>query len=162
MTKQKKSLPSDLGVEFKNQSGEHTGTILGDRGLFWKVRDDAGEEYQVKKTSIKRQFPLEEQEPVSPPHTLLGLLNPTPAAAAAPAPASTKSKDKDPDLVTLADLCAEYSVVGRIARRRLRGKFGKIGTGERWEWSKSDPKLADIRALFAPAPASAAADPDEE
>ena len=167
-TKQPKALPEFLGVEFKNQSGQHTGTILEDRGLFWKVRDEAGEEYQVKKTSIKRQFQLEEVEEDLPAPagtlsaSLAGLLNPTPAPAPAAAKAEPKSKDKDPDLVTLADLCTECGIVGRIARRRLRKAYGVIGTGDRWEWRKTDPKLAAVRALLTakadaePAPAPAA------
>lgn len=148
-TKQPKALPEFLGVEFKNQTGEHTGTILEDRGLFWKVRDEAGEEYQVKKTSITRQF--EEQRPAGTlSASLAGLLNPQPAPA--PAPAPTEKPAKDPDLVTLADLCKECGIVGRIARRRLRKAYGVIGTGDRWEWKKDDAKLEAVRKLLSAKP----------
>ena len=170
-TKQPKALPEFLGVEFKNQTGQHTGIILEDRGLFWKIRDDADEEYQVKKTSITRQFDASEaydQEELPESHrtlsaSLAGLLNPTPPApapAAAKAEPKSKDKDKDPDLVTLADLCTECGIVGRIARRRLRKAYGVIGTGDRWEWRKTDPKLAAVRTLLTakadaePAPAA--------
>ena len=158
MAKTKKSLPEFLGVEFKNQSGEHTGIILEDRGLFWKVRDDADEEYQVKKTSITRQFDAAELEPQAPAGTLsaslAGLLkDPEPAPADKPAP---KAKaEVDPDLVTLAALCKEYGIVGRIARRRLRSAFNQVGTGSRWEWKKDSADLVKVRTLLAPKPAPA-------
>lgn len=154
-TKQPKALPEFLGVEFKNQSGHHTGIILEDRGLFWKVRDDADEEYQVKKTSITRQFDDSElapssQSPGTLSASLAGLLNPQPAPA--PAPAPTEKPAKDPDLVTLADLCKECGIVGRIARRRLRKAYGVIGTGDRWEWKKDDAKLEAVRKLLSAKP----------
>lgn len=157
MAKTKKSLPANLNVAFKNQSGEHTGTILEDRGLFWKVLDDTGEEYQVKKTSC-----TEIEPPAAPVGTLsaslAGLLNPGNPMEAGPKPAAPK--EKDPNLVTLAELCTEYGIVGRIARRRLRSSFGQVGTGSRWEWKKDSADLAKVRGVLAPKPAPATpADP---
>ena len=145
-TKSAKPLPANLGVSFKNQSGEHTATILEDRGLFWKVRDEADEEYQVKKTSCTAAD-LPEPVPGTLSASLAGLMNANPT----PAPkAEKKAKaEKDPDLVTLADLCTELGIVGRIARRRLRKAKGLVGTGGRWEWKKSAPELAEIRTLLA-------------
>ena len=146
--KTKKPLPAALSVEFNHQKELRTGTILEDRGLFWLVRDQDDEEYPVKKTSILRQWEPE-PEPASPEHTVTSLL----LGGTTPAPAPATPAAKDPDLVTLADLCAEYGIVGRIARRRLRSKFTQVGTGSRWEWKKTDPKLTEVRALLAPAPA---------
>jgi hypothetical protein len=141
--------------------------------LFWKVRDDADEEYQVKKTSITRQFDAAELEPQAPAGTLsasltgllkypagtlsaslTGLLKgPEPAPTDKPAP---KAKaEVDPDLVTLAALCKEYGIVGRIARRRLRSAFNQVGTGSRWEWKKDSADLVKVRTLLAPKPAPA-------
>ena len=152
MAKTKKPLPANLNVAFKNQSGEHTGIILEDRGLFWKVRDDADEEYQVKKTSC-----TEIEPPAAPAGTLsaslAGLLNPGNPMEAGPKPAAPK--EKDPDLVTLAELCTEYGIVGRIARRRLRSSFGQVGTGSRWEWKKDSAELDKVRGILAPKPAPA-------
>ena len=145
-TKSAKALPANLNVAFKNQTGEHTATILEDRGLFWKVQDETGEEYQVKKTSCT------ECEPPAPvagtlSTSLAGLLN----AAPAPAPEAKAPKakaEKDPDLVTLAELCQELRIVGRIARRRLRKALGQVGTGSRWEWKKASEELAKVRDLL--------------
>ena len=153
-TKSAKALPANLNVAFKNQTGEHTGTILEDRGLFWKVRDESDEEYQVKKTSCT------EIDPPAPAAgtlsaSLAGLMN----AAPTPAPEKKKEKaEKDPDLVTLAELCQELRIVGRIARRRLRKALGQVGTGSRWEWKKASEELAKVRDLLTakeePAPAA--------
>lgn len=156
-----KTLPALLGIEFKNQTGEHTGTILEDRGICWKILDDEGEEYQVKKSSVTRQFDAAELAPKPAPAgtlsaSLAGLL----AADPAPAPAAKAAKaEKDPDLVTLAELCVELRIVGRIARRRLRKALGQVGTGSRWEWKKASEELAKVRALLTtpaadPAPAA--------
>jgi len=162
MTKPKKTLPANLCVAFKNQTGEHTGTILEDRGLFWKVRDDADEEYQVKKTSCT------ECDPPTPvagtlSASLASLINADPAPAA---PVEKKAKvEKDPDLVTLAELCVELRIVGRIARRRLRKALGQVGTGSRWEWKKASEELAKVRSLLTVAPPVATApeaDADDE
>ena len=155
MAKTKKSLPANLNVAFKNQSGEHTGIILEDRGLFWKVLDDADEEYQVKKTSCTE---IDPPAPVAGTlsASLAGLLKEAdPAPTDKPAP---KAKaEVDPDLVTLAALCIEYNIVGRIARRRLRSSFGQVGTGSRWEWKKDSADLIKVRGILAPKPAPAAA-----
>ena len=160
MAKTKKSLPANLGVSFKNQTGEHTGTILEDRGLFWKVRDEAGEEYQVKKTSCtEADLPAPVAGTLSA--SLAGLLNQDPKPE--PAPAKKAKVEKDPDLVTLAELCQELRIVGRIARRRLRKALGKVGTGERWEWKKASEELAKVRTLLtAPVEAEPAAKDDAE
>lgn len=154
MTKTTKTLPAFLGVEFKNQTGEHTGTILEDRGICWKIRDDEGEEYQVKKASVTRQFDaaeLEEDDLPAPAGTLsaslAGLLNADPAPAPA-AKATPAAKVIDPDLVTLGQLCTECGIIGRIARRRLRKAFGVIGIGERWEWKKGSADLDKVRSLL--------------
>jgi hypothetical protein len=155
-----KALPALLGVQFKNQTGEHRAIILEDRGLFWKVRDDEDEEYQVKKTSVTRQFDAAELEPAPAPAptlsaSLAGLLNAAPAPTPAPA---TKKAEKDPDIVTLAELCVELRIVGRIARRRLRKALGQVGTGSRWEWKKASEELAKVRSLLS-SPDPAAVDP---
>ena len=143
MTK-KSNLPANLAVAFTNQTGEHTGTILENCGITWKVQDEAGDIYQVRKTSCREADPV----PASTdPTSLAGQLS---AAANPPAPKVKKEKgaDKDPDLVTLAELCAELKIVGRIARRRLRKSLGKVGAGARWEWRKASEELAKVRTIL--------------
>ena len=42
-----------LKIKFKNATGEHTGTILKNRGIAWFVREDGtGEEYPVPKRQV--------------------------------------------------------------------------------------------------------------
>lgn len=170
MAKQPKPLTLETSIEFKNATGEHTGTILADRGIAWLVLSE-GETYPVPKKQVTRQWaPTEEEQAATleeaqeldqaeeelygKPSTLAQQLAGTPA----PAPAAPKAKEKDPDLVTLADLCTEYKIVGRIARRRLRGSIGTVGTGSRWEWKKDSADLVKVRAILNP-PAPVAADP---
>jgi hypothetical protein len=75
---------------------------------------------------------------------------------AKPAPTATKP-ERDPNLVTLKQLCFDLDLEPRIARRRLRGSIGTIGTGSRWEWTAGSEELNKVRAILAkPAPAAEA------
>lgn len=154
MAKKPLPLPPNLRVAFTNQNGDHTATIIENCGITWKVTDEAGDTYQVRKTSCREADPL----PANPdPTSLAGQLT---AAGNPPTPKTKKEKgaDKDPDLVTLAELCTELKIIGRIARRRLRKSLGKVGAGARWEWRKASEELAKVRTILT----SAAQDTNDE
>lgn len=52
-----------LCIEFKHQGETRTATILKNRGITWMVRDMDGEEYQVQKRHVVRQW--EEVDPAA-------------------------------------------------------------------------------------------------
>lgn len=167
-------------IEFKNASGLHIAEVLANKGIYFQVRDDAGEEYAVPKKQVVRG-PWEEIEDDeeelnnfnakmdaqdaedeaefqalkdnAASHSLLGAA--LVQAQAEPAPKVKKNKadptPKDPNLVTLKQLCFELGVIPRIARRRLRKALGQVGTGSRWEWTKDSAEYSKVKlALAAP------------
>ena len=156
--------PENTYVEFKQQGQLRVALILENRGLCWKVRDEkTGEEFQVQKRSVTRQWveePEEESAPTTAPSpefsSMLGQLNGQAAAQGKPAPKAKEKKEqaeRDPNLVSLKELCFELKVEPRIARRRLRKAVGQVGTGSRWEWMKDSDALAAVKAVLSnPAP----------
>ncbi len=150
-------------IEFKNASGTHIAEVLANKGIYFQVRDDAGEEYAVPKKQVIRG-PWEEPTIEEEVAELTQARGPSLAAALAQVQATDKAKaqpkakkdpaptaERDPNLVTLKELCFELNVVPRIARRKLRKALGQVGTGSRWEWTKGSEELATVtKALSAP------------
>lgn len=50
------------------------------------------------------------------------------------------------DIITVKQLASELGLEGRLLRKKLRKKYAR--TDGRWEWSKSDPILTEIRSIF--------------
>lgn len=150
-------------IEFTNASGTHTATILSNRGIYFQVRDLAGEEYAVPKKQVTRQWEeeelTEEEELMEEVRTNMAAHAPTLAQAlaqvqatdAAPKPKKEPKAvvEVDPNLITLKQLCFDLDVVPRIARRKLRKALGNIGTGSRWEWQKGSEELAVVTKTLA-------------
>jgi hypothetical protein len=158
-------------IEFTNASGTHTATILMNKGIYFQVRDLAGEEYAVPKKQVTRQWEeeeLTEQEELeaeaaalSANHSptlaqALAQVQATDAAKSAPKAKKEPAapKEIDPNLITLKQLCFDLNVVPRIARRKLRKALGNIGTGSRWEWQKGSEELVKVQLALTTAPAA--------
>ena len=139
-------------VEYKAANGGGIVKIVSNRGIAWQVQDDEGNLFLVQKKLVVRG-PWEEDEsdstptPAPVPGSLAGQL--TAAVSASKPPKKAAASDAaDPDLVTLKQLCFELDLEPRIARRRLRGSLGTIGTGSRWEWKRDTEELNKVRALL--------------
>lgn len=136
-------------IEVKSANVSGIFQIVSNRGVCWQVQDDEGELFLVQKKQVVRG-PWDETEeddtpaPTSTPSVAAQLT----AATAKPKPAPS-TKERDPDLVTLKQLCFDLDLEPRIARRRLRGSIGTIGTGSRWEWKAGSDELNKVRALLA-------------
>lgn len=50
------------------------------------------------------------------------------------------------DIITVKQLASELGLEDRLLRKKLRKKYAR--TDGRWEWSKSDPILTEIRSIF--------------
>lgn len=155
-------------IEFTNATGTHTATILSNRGIYFQVRDLAGEEYAVPKKQVTRQWEEEElteqeeleaeAQALTANHAptfaqALAQVQATDAAHAQPRAKKEPSapKEVDPNLITLKQLCFDLNIVPRIARRKLRKALGNIGTGSRWEWQRGSEELVKVQlALSAP------------
>ena len=156
--------PKNTHIEFKKQGQETTALILDNRGLTWFVRDDkTGEEYQVQKKSVLRQW-VEDPAEVDPDEDgikeregaslmeALGELGKS--GASDPQPTRTEARaaapetPENPNLVTLKQVCFDLKVEPRIARRRLRKAVGQVGTGNRWEWDKTSDAYAAVLAVL--------------
>lgn len=164
-------------IEFKNASGLHIAEVLANRGIYFQVRDDEGEEYAVPKKQVTRgpwEEPTDEEEEMEAirnsvqAHPLFAQALAQATAAPVPTPKAKKEKpapaERDPNLVSLKQLCWDLDLEPRIARRRLRKAVGHVGTGGRWEWMKDSPEYAAVqKALAAPvADAEPVADADDE
>lgn len=147
-------------IEFKNASGTHIAEVLANKGIYFQVRDDAGEEYAVPKKQVTRG-PWEEPTIEEEAAELTQARGPSLTAALAQIQATDKAKAEPkakkepaaatPNLVTLKQLCFDLNMVPRIARRKLRKVMGQVGTGSRWEWAKDSEELAAVtKALSAP------------
>jgi hypothetical protein len=158
-------------IEFTNATGTHTATILKNKGIYFQVRDLAGEEYAVPKKQVTRQWEeeelTEEEELMEEVRANMAAHAPTLAQALAQvqatdaaksAPKAKKEpaapKEIDPNLITLKQLCFDLNVVPRIARRKLRKALGNIGTGSRWEWQKGSEELVKVQLALTTAPAA--------
>lgn len=151
---------TDTTVRFLVDGTEHTGTLKAKKGLFWQVETEPG---ILKNIPVKAIIQDQEPDPApaapaprmgpSNTNTLAGQLAGIQKAAeeqkTRPERKKAEKKAVDPDLITLAALCQEAKILGRIARRRLRKEFGTLEEGARWEWNKDDPVLVKIRAILA-------------
>ena len=165
-------------IEFKNASGLHIAEVLANRGIYFQVRDDEGEEYAVPKKQVTRgpwEEPTDEEEADADnliadaaAHPILGAMLSQMQKDPVPTPKAKKEKaapaERDPNLVSLKQLCFELDLEPRIVRRRLRKAVGHVGTGGRWEWMKGSQELLNaMLALAAPAAdAGPVADADDE
>lgn len=149
-------------VRFTLNNEEHTGTLIAKKGLFWEVETEPGitKKVPVKAILNKADFdlPAPGDTRMGPaaapaaPGTLAAQLETLEKAQAERSPskkAAAKKAEKDPNMLELADLCKEYGVLGRIARRRLRKVLGKLPQGERWAWSKDSEALTRVREILA-------------
>ena len=151
-------------IEFKNASGLHIAQVLANKGIYFQVRDQVGEEYAVPKKQVTRgpwdEEELTEQEELEAEAAELNARRGSSLASALaqvtdpePAPKGKKEKaapaERDPNLVTLKELCFQLDVIPRIARRKLRKAVDHVGTGGRWEWTKGSPELAAVEKALA-------------
>lgn len=158
-------------IEFKNASGLHIAEVLSNKGIYFQVRDDEGEEYAVPKKQVTRG-PWEEPTAEEEAQELTANHAPTFAQALAqvqatdPTPKAKKEKpapaERDPNLVSLKELCFELNVIPRIARRKLRKAVGHVGTGGRWEWTKGSPEYDAVQKALAAPSAQEEADAEED
>ena len=170
---------TDTTVRFIHDGAEFTGRLIAKKGMFWQVETEPGIVKNVPIRSIIQDTPPEVQaDPAPAAGNRIGPANPNTMAAQLaaaqrqaqeekekPAKKEKAKKGADPDLVSLADLCKEAKILGRIARRRLRKVYGTLQDGARWEWKKDDAELEKIRALLAakedPAPEADQEEDDE-
>lgn len=70
-----------------------------------------------------------------------------PAKKSAGAKKPTKKAESTEGMITLAQICEEMGVEGRIARRKLRGsEIKKPGTT--WAWPEGDEGISEVKDLL--------------
>ena len=155
-------------VEIKSANVNGVYEVVANKGVCWQVQDEDGGKFLVQKKQVVRgpwEEPTEAEEAEAekalasaPPTSLLGQLNgaahsePAKKERKAKGTSERKTRERDPNVVTLKELCADLNLEPRIARRRLRGGIGHVGTGARWEWVKDSEELAKVRKVLAPEP----------
>ena len=148
-------------VEVKSANVSGIFQIVSNRGVCWQVRGEEGDTFLVQKKQVVRgPWEETEEEPTPTPNptsTSSVAAQLVAATTAKPSRAAAATKERDPNLVTLKQLCFDLDLEPRIARRRLRGSVGQVGTGSRWEWEAGSEELDKVRALLAKAPAPAPA-----
>lgn len=142
-------------VTFTTRDGEvKTGTLMKRQGALIQVM--VGEDAQWVKSSL---VTLESASPVPSPVGTTGTGRIAAELEKAqtkekPAPKAKKeSKERDPDEVCLKDICEDYGIVPRIARKKLRKAFGTLenqadGEASRWCWPADSDDLVKVYALL--------------
>lgn len=139
-------------VTFTTRDGEtKTGTLMKRQGALIQVM--VGEDAQWVKSSL---VTLESASPGQSPATGTGrIAAELEKAAAKPekAPKAKKEpKERDPDEVCLKDICEDYGIVPRIARKKLRKEFGTLenqaSTESRWCWPADSSELVKVYSLL--------------
>ena len=157
-------------ITFKHQGDIIEGLVIANKGICWQVELSDGTTTLVQKkhvisedmastaltdpTSIITDDPFDADEAPAP-DSLAAMLTKirssgkvaTPKGKKAPKPAATEPTEPS-NTVSLKQLCAELNIEPRIARRRLRGSIGQIGTGQRWEWPADSAELAAVRTAI--------------
>lgn len=138
-------------VTFTTRDGEvKTGTLMRRHGALIQVM--VGEDPQWVKSSL---VTLESTSEGPSPATGTGRIA-AELEKAKPTPKEPKAKkapkERDPDEVCLKDICDDYNIVPRIARKKLRKEFGILensGSGEsRWCWPADSNDLQKVYALL--------------
>lgn len=130
-------------VAYTLHNEDHTATLLRKAGLFWFVQDAEGVEHRIPAKAVDETWE-EEDDYLDEPATeaehealaeqaLIEDLEPAPEPEPAAAPSLAEQALAGPtteapkSMITLAEICDTYGVVGRIARRQLRNAV-KAGT----------------------------------
>jgi hypothetical protein len=138
---------TDQFVEIKSSNVNGIFKVLANKGITWLVEDEDGSSFQVQKRLVVRGPWEESDDPTPPASSLAAQLAAVTAKPAAPAP--KPAAQHDPNLVTLKQLCFDLDIEPRVARRRLRNSpLGKVGIGQRWEWSAGSEALDQVRTIL--------------
>lgn len=157
-------------ITFKHQGEIIEGLVLANKGICWQVELSDGTTTLVqKKHVISEDMPTAEltdpnsiitDDPFADDEapregSLASMLTKirasgkvaTPKGKKAPKPSAPAATEPS-NTVSLKQLCAECQVEPRIARRRLRGSIGQVGTGSRWEWEAGSAELEAVRTAI--------------
>lgn len=146
-------------VAYTLKKENHTGVLVAKKGLFWDIQDAEGNIRKIPAKAVEETWeeaedggvsaaatepPAEatDEVPVAPNQDNVPSLAEQASTGPTPAPAS--------DSISLADLCTEYGVEARIARRKLRAAVadGKLTHDASKGWSFPRADIDDIMALI--------------
>jgi hypothetical protein len=141
-------------VTFTTREGEvKTGTLMKRQGALIQVMV-GGDPQWVKSSLVTLTEGAAVPSPVVPSGTgriAAELEKATPKEKPAPKAKATP-KERDPDEVCLKDICEDYGIVPRIARKKLRKEFGTLEnqtSGEaRWCWPADSSELVKVYSML--------------